>query len=48
MPNEFRLYDVVADPAESRNVAGEPAYADVRANLASTLARLDSGAGSGG
>ena len=46
------LYDLTgrigpADPDELRNVAADPAYAALRADLASTLARLDSGAGSG-
>lgn len=36
---EFELYDLLRDPAESCNVAHDPAYAQVRAELEGTLAQ---------
>ncbi|MBB1509711.1 sulfatase [Tessaracoccus sp. MC1756] len=40
MPSEYELYDLVADPAELHNVADDPAYAAIRSELESELARL--------
>ncbi|TRY18222.1 sulfatase [Tessaracoccus rhinocerotis] len=40
MPEEFELYDLVADPAELVNVADDPAYVDVLADLRRRLAEL--------
>ncbi|GAB3815074.1 sulfatase [Tessaracoccus terricola] len=40
MPEEFELYDLVADPAELNNVVDDPAYADVLAGLRERLAEL--------
>lgn len=40
MPSEFELYDLVRDPAELTNVADDPDYADIRAELEAELARL--------
>ena len=37
-PSEWELFDLVADPTEVRNVADDPAYADVRAELEVKLA----------
>ena len=39
-PIEWELYDLVADPLELTNVIDDPAYAEVRAELAAELARL--------
>lgn len=39
-PPEWELYDLVADPAELVNVADDPAYAPVRAELEQELSRL--------
>ena len=38
--DEWELYDLVNDPNELRNVADDPAYAQVRADLAVELERL--------
>lgn len=35
---EWELYDLLADPAEVRNVAADPAYAQIRAELETKLA----------
>ncbi|MTE24790.1 sulfatase [Microbacterium sp. ZXX196] len=35
---EWELYDLAADPTEVRNVADDPAYADIRADLEAKLA----------
>lgn len=40
MPEEFELYDLVADPAELNNVVDDPAYAGVLAELRERLAEL--------
>ena len=40
LPRE-ELHDLVFDPAEAANVADDPAYAEVRAELAERLERLD-------
>ncbi|SHJ73211.1 protein of unknown function [Tessaracoccus bendigoensis DSM 12906] len=40
MPSEYELYDLANDPAELRNVADDPTYADIRADLEAELARL--------
>lgn len=40
LPAEFELYDLVSDPAELHNVADDPAYAGIRADLEAELARL--------
>ncbi len=37
------LYDVVADPAEQANLAADPAYADIKADLAARLLRWQQG-----
>jgi arylsulfatase A-like enzyme len=37
MPPEWELYDLVADPHELRNVADDPAYAAIRAELESAM-----------
>jgi len=37
---EWELFDLDADPHELHSVAGEAEYADVRAELAAELARL--------
>jgi arylsulfatase A-like enzyme len=39
-PPEWELFDLGQDPAELRNVYGDPAYAAVRGELAAELARL--------
>jgi arylsulfatase A-like enzyme len=38
-PGEWELYDLVEDPHELRNVADDPAYAEVRAELETALWR---------
>ena len=38
---EQELYDRRADPYELRNVAGDPAYAPIKARLAAELVRLN-------
>ena len=38
---EEELYDRRKDPYQLRNVAGDPAYARVKAKLAGKLAQLD-------
>lgn len=40
MPEEYELYDLVADPAELHNVVDDPAYAGVLAELRARLADL--------
>ena len=35
----YQLYDLILDPAERHNVADDPAYADVFADLEKKLAR---------
>jgi arylsulfatase A-like enzyme len=40
LTNERELYDLVADPYELNNLAGDPSYADVQAQLADQLASL--------
>jgi arylsulfatase A-like enzyme len=42
----IELYDMVRDPAQMQNVAGDPAYAEVQASLAATLQVLRNCAGS--
>jgi len=44
-PVEWELYDLVADPLEVANVIDDPTYADVRADLAAELARLQEAVG---
>jgi arylsulfatase A-like enzyme len=39
-PAEWELYDLVADPRELNNVADNPAYAGIRAELEAELERL--------
>lgn len=39
-PPEWEMYDLVADPEEIRNVANDPAYADVRKQLEVRLWKL--------
>ncbi|SDS72139.1 sulfatase family protein [Microlunatus soli] len=39
-PPEWELYDLVADPQELNNVADDPSYAGIRAELETELARL--------
>ena len=39
-PPEWELYDLEADPFETTNVYGDPAYAGVVADLTAELARL--------
>jgi arylsulfatase A-like enzyme len=36
-PGEWELYDLDVDPTEMRNVAGDPAYAGIRAELETAL-----------
>ena len=38
---EQELYDRRVDPAELRNVAGDPSYARIKARLGAELARLN-------
>jgi arylsulfatase A-like enzyme len=38
--DSWELYDLEADPLETRNVYGDPAYAEVRRDLEAELARL--------
>lgn len=40
LPSEYELYDLVSDPAELNNVADDPAYREIRAELEAELARL--------
>lgn len=40
LPEEYELYDLVADPAELHNVVDDPAYAGVLAELRARLADL--------
>ncbi|EWS79797.1 sulfatase [Brachybacterium phenoliresistens] len=44
-PAQWELYDLVADPAELTNVAEDPAYAGIRAELEAQLARLQADVG---
>ena len=37
---EFELFDLADDPHQIRNVAGDPAYAAARADLAARLDRI--------
>ncbi|QDP94770.1 sulfatase [Microlunatus elymi] len=39
-PPEWEMYDLVADPQELRNVADDPDYAEVRAELEAELRRM--------
>ena len=43
----IELYDMIRDPAQMQNSAGDPDYAVVQASLAATLAALRGCAGSG-
>ena len=45
LPDEFELYDLVADPHELTNVADDPGYAAVRADLEAELARRQADVG---
>ena len=38
--DEWELFDLERDPDETRNLYGDPAYADTTANLAVRLGRL--------
>jgi choline-sulfatase len=40
VPQQVELYDLTADPYQLQNVANEPAYAAVRAELAARLAQM--------
>ncbi|WP_052459831.1 sulfatase family protein [Tessaracoccus massiliensis] len=40
LPSEYELYDLVSDPTELNNVADDPAYREIRAELEAELARL--------
>jgi arylsulfatase A-like enzyme len=42
----IELYDMIQDPAQMQNVAGNPDYAEVQASLAATLGVLRGCAGS--
>jgi arylsulfatase A-like enzyme len=44
-PPEWELYDLVADPQQVRNVADDPGYASVRADLERRLWRAQAGVG---
>jgi len=44
-PPEWELYDLVEDPHELRNVADDPAYADVRARLEAEMWRAQARVG---
>lgn len=44
-PPEWELYDLVADPAELRNVAGDPAYQEFRAELEAAMWRAQQAVG---
>ncbi|PWH07245.1 sulfatase [Brachybacterium endophyticum] len=44
-PREYELYDLREDPRELRNLAEDPAYAGVRADLAEQLAQLQASVG---
>ena len=40
-PEQYELYDLVADPNEIVNLAGDPAYQETRDDLARKLAELE-------
>ena len=42
LPTAYELYDMINDPAELTNVVNDPAYASIRKDLESELARLQS------
>ncbi len=44
-PTEWEMYDLVADPHEMTNIYGDPAYADLQAQLAVELADLQARVG---
>nr|MDJ0664709.1 DUF4976 domain-containing protein [Acidimicrobiia bacterium] len=41
-PIEWEMFDLVNDPLELNNVVADPAYAEIRTELAAELARLQS------